>query len=262
MSHWDKGSYEITAQQIAPLAPVVADAVEPVTGEPTLDLACGTGNAALELARRGAEVTGMDGAPRLLSVAEERARQAGVEAGWVQGDLTELPFPDHSFEIVTSVMGLIFSPDPARSAAEIGRVLRMQGRLAFTSWVEEGLFKTMQDMSRAAVAERFGQAPPEGADRPFPWGDALAIRELFAEHGLMVQVEERELVIHEDSAAGLNDRWFDHHPIWLTMKDAIGEDAYEALRRETLPIVEEHNEADDGSFRYTLRYLLSEGSPV
>ena len=88
------------------------------------------------------------------------------------------------------------------------------------------------------------------------------IRELFAEHGLMVQVEERELVIHEDSAAGLNDRWFDHHPIWLTMKDAIGEDAYEALRRETLPIVEEHNEADDGSFRYPLRYLLSEGSPV
>jgi ubiquinone/menaquinone biosynthesis C-methylase UbiE len=261
MSHWDKGSYEVTAEQIAPLAPVVADAVEPVAGQPALDLACGTGNEALVLARRGARVTGFDAAPRLLSVAEERAREEGLEAEWVQGDLTELPFPDHSFEIVTSVMGLIFSPDPARSAAEIGRVLRMEGRLAFTSWIEDGLFKTMQDMSKQAVAESFGQAAPEG-EEPFPWGDALAIRELFSEHGLMVQVEERELVVEEDSARGLNDRWFDLHPIWLTMKEAIGEDAYEKLRRETLPVVEEHNEADDGSFRYTMRYLLSEGSPV
>ncbi|OQB24551.1 MAG: hypothetical protein BWY10_02602 [Chloroflexi bacterium ADurb.Bin180] len=141
-------------------------------------------------------------------------------------------------------------------------MLRPQGRLAFTSWVEDGLFKTMQDMSKAAVAESFGQATPEGADAPFAWGDEVAIRELFSEHGLMVQVEQRNLVIEEDSALGLNDRWFDLHPIWLTMKDAIGEDSYEKLREETLPIVEGYNEADDGSFRYTLKYLLSEGSPV
>lgn len=261
-SHWDRGSYEVTAEQIAPLSPVVADAVEPVVDQPALDLACGTGNEALILARRGARVTGFDGAPRLLSVAEERASAEGLEAQWVQGDLTELPFADDSFEIVTSVMGLIFSPDPARSASEIGRILRPQGRLAFTSWVEDGLFKTMQDMSRNAVAEHFGQATPEGADAPFAWGDEVAIQELFSEHGLMVQVEERELMIEEDSANGLNNRWFDLHPIWLTMKEAIGEDRYEALRIETLPIVEQYNEATDGSFRYTLKYLLSEGSPV
>jgi len=261
-SHWDKGSYEVTAEQIAPAAPVVADAVEPVAGQPALDLACGTGNEALILARRGAQVTGFDGAPRLLSVAGERALAEGLEATWVQGDLAELPFEDDSFEIVTSVFGLIFTGDPARSAAEIGRVLRPQGRLAFTSWVEDGLFKTMQEMSKAAVAESFGQATPEGADAPFAWGDETAIRELFSEHGLMVQVEPREMVIEEDSAAGLNDRWFDLHPIWLTMKDAIGEEAYENLRKETLPIVEGYNEAGDGSFRYTLKYLLSEGSPV
>ena len=261
-SHWDKGSYEITAEQIAPASPVVADAVEPVSGQPALDLACGTGNEALILARRGATVTGFDGAPRLLSVAKERAEAEDLEIQWVQGDLAELPFADDSFKIVTSVFGLIFTGDPSRSASEIGRVLRPQGRLAFTSWVEDGLFKTMQDMSKAAVAESFGQAVPEGADAPFAWGDVDAIRELFSEHGLMVQVEEKELVIEEDSANGLNDRWFDMHPIWLTMKEAIGEDAYEALRRETLPIIEGYNEADDGTFRYTLKYLLSEGSPV
>ena len=57
MSHWDKGSYEVTAEQLAPVAPTVADATEPVAGEPALDLACGTGNESLELAGRGADVT-------------------------------------------------------------------------------------------------------------------------------------------------------------------------------------------------------------
>lgn len=262
MSNWDKGSYEVTAEQIAPATPAVADAVEPVTGKLALDLACGTGNEALELARRGARVTGYDGAPRLLQVAGERAAAEGLELERVQGDLAELPFDDDSFEIVTSVFGLIFTGSPQDSAAEIGRVLRPQGRIAFTSWVEEGLFQYMQDMAKAAVASHFGQAPPEGADAPFAWGDEAAVRELFSESGLMLQVETRELVIEEESAAALNDRWFDLHPIWITMQEVIGDEAYEEMRREALPVVESHNEVSDGSFRNTLRYLLFEGSPV
>ena len=262
MSNWDKGSYEVTAEQIAPATPAVADAVEPVTGKLALDLACGTGNEALELARRGARVTGYDGAPRLLQVAGERAAAEGLELERVQGDLAELPFDDDSFEIVTSVFGLIFTGSPQDSAAEIGRVLRPQGRIAFTSWVEEGLFQYMQDMAKAAVASHFGQAPPEGADAPFAWGDEVAVRELFSESGLMLQVETRELVIEEESAAALNDRWFDLHPIWITMQEVIGDEAYEEMRREALPVVESHNEASDGSFRNTLRYLHFEGSPV
>lgn len=261
-SHWDKGSYEITAEQLAPVAPAVADAVEPVSGQPTLDLACGTGNEALELARRGAEVTGMDGAPRLLEVAGERATSEGLNATWVQSDLAELPFEDDSFEIVTSVFGLIFTNAPKDSASEINRVLRPQGRIAFTSWVEEGLFLHMQEMAKAAVASSFGQAAPEGEDKPFQWGDEAAVRELFAENGIALQVETKDLVIDDESALTLNDRWFEHHPIWLTMKDVIGEDAYEELRRETLPVVEAANQSADGSFSYTMRYLLFEGSPV
>lgn len=262
MSSWDRGSYEITAAQLAPVSPVVADAVEPVTGQPTLDLACGTGNAALELARRGARVTGLDGAPRLLEVAAGRAEEEGLEAGWIQGDLAELPFDDDSFEIIASVFGLIFTSSPADSASEIGRVLRPQGRVAFTSWIEEGLFRHMQEMSRVAVASHFGQEPPAGEDAPFAWGDVDTVRELFANNGIALQAETLDLLIEEESAETLNRKWFDHHPIWLTMKELIGDEAYEELRRETLPLVQAANQADDGSFSYTLRYLLFEGSPV
>lgn len=262
MSNWDKGSYEVTAAQLAPVAPVVADAVEPIAGQPALDLACGTGNEALELARRGARVTGLDGAPRLLDVARERASTEDLDANWVQGDLTELPFEDDSFELVTSVFGVIFTSSAKDTAEEIGRVLRPQGRVAITTWIEQGLFKQMQEVSKAAVASSFGQAPPDGEEAPFAWGDEAEVRQLFSESGLMLQVDQRDLVIEEESAATLNDRWFDLHPIWLTMKEVIGEEAYEALRQESLPVVESANEADDGAFRYTLRYLLFEGSPV
>lgn len=262
MSNWDKGSYEVTAEQLAPVAPAVADAVEPVSGQPALDLACGTGNETLELARRGADVTGFDGAPRLLEVAKERASAEGLAATWVQGDLADLPFAEDSFEIVTSVFGLIFTSSPKDSATEIGRVLRPQGRIAFTSWVEEGLFQHMQEMAKAAVATSFGQAPPEGADAPFQWGDESAVRELFSESGIVLQVETRDLVIEEESALTLNDRWFDLHPIWLTMKEVIGEEAYAELRAETLPVVEAANEADGDGFTYTMRYMIFEGSPV
>jgi SAM-dependent methyltransferase len=262
MSNWDKGSYEVTAGQLAPVAPVVADAVEPVSGQPALDLACGTGNEALELARRGAEVTGYDGAPRLLEVAGERAAAENLTASWVQGDLAGLPFEEDSFEIVTSVFGVIFSSDPQATAEGIGHLLRPQGRLAFTTWTDEGLFKYMQEMSKAAVASHFGAAPAEGDDAPFAWGDEVTVRELFSESGLMVQADRKELVLEDESAKALNDRWFDLHPIWLTMREVIGEQAYETLREESLPVVEEANQADDGSFRYTLNYLLFEGSPV
>lgn len=262
MSNWDRGSYEVTAEQLAPVAPVVADAVEPLSGQPALDLACGTGNVALELARRGASVTGLDGAPRLLGVAAERTAAEDLEVDFVQGDLTDLPFADDTFEAVTSVFGSIFTSSPGDTAAEIGRVLRPQGRFAFTSWVPEGLFQYLQDMARAMVAGKFGQAPPEGEDAPFEWGDELAVRELFSESGIAVQTETLDLTIEDESPARLNDRWFDLHPIWLTMKGVVGEEAYEELRRESLPVVEQANEADNGSFRCTLRYLLFEGSPV
>ncbi|MBK8295588.1 MAG: class I SAM-dependent methyltransferase [Solirubrobacterales bacterium] len=124
------------AVQLAPVAEVVVDAAEPVSGLKTLDLACGTGNSALLEAERGAEVTGFDAATRLLEVAAGRAAEAGHEATWVEGDMQDLPFPDDSFEVITSVFGVIFG-DPQQVAAEIARVLEPNGRIAITTWTNQ-----------------------------------------------------------------------------------------------------------------------------
>ena len=93
-----------------------------------MDLATGTGNAALLAAHTGAVVTGLDAAPRLIDVARERAAGEGVQATFVVGDIGALSFEDGSFDVVLSVFGLIFAANPSRAFAEMIRVLKAGGR--------------------------------------------------------------------------------------------------------------------------------------
>jgi len=259
MDDWSTGSYELTAAQLAPVATVVIDAVEPVAGRTVLDLACGTGNASLEAASRGALVTGIDPAARLLEVARGRAEEAGVEAEWIEGDFHSLPFEDDSFEIVTSVFGVIFGANEDDIAAEIARVLEPSGRLALTTWVDTGTMSRVGALIRAAVEETTDLPP---ADRPrFEWGEEDELRFLFANHGLSVQTEMRQIAFEADSPQAMSDEWADHHPVWLATREAVGEQRYERLRAEIVEKLEAGNE-DPSAMRLTSDYLVVTGSPV
>ncbi len=93
-------------------------------GAAVLDLACGWGRHSVELARRGYTVTGLDWSPTLLGHARRRARRAGVDVEWVQGDMRELPWTGR-FDVVLSLfssLGYFLSDD------EDLRVLRSSGR--------------------------------------------------------------------------------------------------------------------------------------
>jgi ubiquinone/menaquinone biosynthesis C-methylase UbiE len=107
-------------------------------GDVVVDVACGTGNAALLAAVRGARVVGVDGAPRLLAVARERAAAMGVEAEWLEGDLAALPLADGVADVVLSVFGVIFAADPSAALSEVARILRPDGRAFVTAWVPAG----------------------------------------------------------------------------------------------------------------------------
>ena len=101
-------------------------------GERVLDLACGTGTLAIELARRvpGARVTGIDGDPRILERARSKAEHAGVEVEFDHGLSSDLPYPDESFDVVLSTLFFHHVSDSVKreSAEEICRVLRPGGR--------------------------------------------------------------------------------------------------------------------------------------
>jgi demethylmenaquinone methyltransferase/2-methoxy-6-polyprenyl-1,4-benzoquinol methylase len=96
-----------------------------------LDLACGTGDIAFLLARRGGDVIGLDLTVRMIQLARARAvAEAGAgRVGFVAGDMGALPFGDGLFDLVTTGYGLRNVPDPDGAIAEIRRVLRPGGRV-------------------------------------------------------------------------------------------------------------------------------------
>src|SRR3954454_1916871 len=136
---WAAGDYPDLARTIEPVSEEVVAAAGVGAGEEALDVATGTGNAALRAAARGARVTGLDLTPELLEVARGRAAEAGAEITWVEGDAGQLPFPDAAFDRVVSVFGAIFAPDHERTAAELLRVVRPGGTVAVAAWTPEGL---------------------------------------------------------------------------------------------------------------------------
>src|SRR6185437_7039067 len=117
-----------TAAELEPAAAHLVSLARVLAGERVLDIATGTGNAALAAAREGATATGMDAAPRLIEVARQRAASDRLDASFVVGDLHELPFESGSFDCVVSVFGIIFAADPQRAVAELMRVLAPSGR--------------------------------------------------------------------------------------------------------------------------------------
>ena len=141
-------------------------------GQRVLDVGCGTGVVAVTAARLGARVTGLDLTPELLERARENAQIAGVDVDWREGDVEELPFGDGAFDVVVSQYGHMFAPRPDVAVAEMLRVLKPGGTIAFSTWPPELYIGRM-----FALLGRYAPPPPPGASPPPQWGDPIIIRE-------------------------------------------------------------------------------------
>jgi SAM-dependent methyltransferase len=178
---WQLGDYATVAHRWADAGErLVAQVVRP--GDRVLDVACGPGAMAIEAARAGAIVTGLDVTPSLLAAARARAEAAGVAVRWVEADMTAMPEPDGGYDRVLSAFGAIFAPDPHAMAAELVRVCAPGGLVATLGWTPDSPFGRQR-----AIA--VGYLPPgaaTGADAE-AWGDPDRAREFFS--GLPVGVE-------------------------------------------------------------------------
>src|SRR5437016_4980742 len=141
-------------------------------GDRVLDVGCGTGVVSITAARLGAHATGLDLTPELLQRARENARISEVAVEFHEGDAEALPFADSSFDVVLSQFGHIFAPRPEVAVAEMLRVLKPGGRIAFSSWPPEMFVGRM-----FALAARYLPPPPPGAQPPALWGDPNIVRE-------------------------------------------------------------------------------------
>jgi ubiquinone/menaquinone biosynthesis C-methylase UbiE len=129
-----------------------------------LDVACGTGVLAVTAARKGARVTGLDLTPELLERARQNSEIAGVDVEWHEGDVEALPFRDATFDAVLSQFGHIFAPRPEVALAEMLRVLKPGGAIAFSTWPPT-LF-----VGRVFVLVGRYMPPTPGIAPPVDWG--------------------------------------------------------------------------------------------
>lgn len=172
---WASGDFAEIATLIVSVAERLVDAADLKAGTSVLDVATGSGNAAIAAARLGCRVVGVDYVPSLLERARERAAAERLDVGFVEGDAEELPFEDAAFDGVVSVYGAMFAPHHARAAAELVRVCRPGGTIALASWTPGGFLGEMFRTIAARVP------PPAGVASPMLWGTERHLLELFGD---------------------------------------------------------------------------------
>src|SRR5690242_1488313 len=172
---WASGDFGVVAARIVLVAEQLCDSADLQAGWNVLDVATGSGNAAIAAARLGCTAVGVDYVPSLLERGRRRAAAEGLTVVLVEGDAEALPFPDESFDAVTSVFGSMFAPDHERAAAELLRVSRPGGTIALASWTPDSF---VGDLFRT-TAEHV--PPPAGLDSPMLWGDEEHLRTLFGD---------------------------------------------------------------------------------
>jgi demethylmenaquinone methyltransferase / 2-methoxy-6-polyprenyl-1,4-benzoquinol methylase len=129
-------------------------------GEPVLDTCCGTGDLAVEAARAGGIVTGVDFSERML----ERARRKAPELEWIRADALALPFPDGAFAAATVGFGVRNLEDLEQGLRELRRILRPGGRVGILEITQpSGVLRPFYRAWFDGVVPLLGKVLPGGA---------------------------------------------------------------------------------------------------
>ena len=250
---WTIGDYPIIASHLLPISVETVEAVGIRPGDQVLDVGVGNGNAAIEAARRGANVTGIDLTPAQIERARSRCADEGVEVELRVGNAEQLDVPDASFDVVLSVMGVIFAPDHARAIAEMARACRTGGTVAITTWAEGGWSNRWRSHAAHLVP-----APPPGSPTPDEWADPDEVVARFAAGGLRATVERRPFAFQFSSEAEALETFLGASgPYVQFMETASRLGRADEARSELRAALAEANEAGDGTCRLRAPYLLA-----
>lgn len=252
---WGIGHYETTGKELEPVAAMVVQAAGVRSGERALDLGCGSGNAALELARAGALVSAVDPSRRLVEVTRARAAQTGLTVDAMVGEAAAIPLGDASMDLIVSVFAVIFAADPAAAIADMRRVLAPGGRILLTAWVPGyGMGKAYAALGPAMAAALGGPPPPT----PFAWHDRDTLSALVEPHGLDVRMEERAIAFTADSPQAQVETDATTHPMWIDALTQLRQAGAgeQVIRQPALAALHEVNE-DPAAFKTTSRYVIA-----
>ena len=227
---WSSGDYNKIAAITVPLSEHLVDQVGVEQGSRVLDVATGTGHAALAAARRSAVVTGIDYVPDLLDIARRRAAAEDLEIDFAQADAEDLPYGDAAFDFVLSAIGVMFAADHQRAAQELVRVARPGGRIAVASWTPEGFVGGML----ATVGKHV--TPPAGAQPPTRWGVESVVAELFGNEVVDVESTTATVTQRFSDAEAFADLFLTYYGPTFSAANRLDEDGRAALRADMIAL--------------------------
>ncbi|WP_433302189.1 class I SAM-dependent methyltransferase [Actinoplanes sp. CA-030573] len=245
---WASGDYSAVAAIIHPIAEELVQAADLSAGARVLDVAAGSGNAAIAAARCGCRVVASDYVPSLLDRARERVAAERLAMDFETADAENLPYPDGSFDAVLSVVGAMFAPDQERVAAELTRVARPGGTIAMANWTPEGFIGQMF----RTVGRRV--PPPPGIRGPVEWGSEARVRELFGDRVTDLRVVPRTFVFRYPSPEAFAEYFRRHYGPTVKAFEALGDDA-KPLFDDLVALAAVHNVATDGTAKIAAAYV-------
>jgi ubiquinone/menaquinone biosynthesis C-methylase UbiE len=246
---WSSGDYAVVGTTLQIVGESLCEALDVRAGQKVLDVAAGNGNAALAAARRGCDVVASDYVPQLLQRAGERAQAERLPLELRVADAEALPFDDGAFDAVVSTFGVMFTPDQERAAAQMVRVCRPGGKIAFANWTPDGfigqLFKTLGRHL----------PPPAGVKSPALWGTRARVVELFGEHAASIQTVERHFVFRYRSVEHWLDVFVTYYGPTLKAFAALEPAAQALLRNDLLALAARFNRSGDSTMVAPGEYL-------
>lgn len=248
---WARGDFHRIGVSQLVVGEMLVRALHVHAGERVLDVAGGAGNTALAAARRWADVTCTDYVPDLLEHAAARAATEGLPMVTGVADAQALPFPDGSFDVVTSTFGAMFAPDQALTATELLRVLRPGGRLGMANWTPSSWVG-----EQFALQSRYASPPPPpGLAPPSTWGTPDGLERLLGAGIASLAVTEQHADFVQQSTTalfGLFSTWFG--PLTSLLSQLDDERAADCAR-DWIALADRHNIATDGTCEIPSPYL-------
>jgi SAM-dependent methyltransferase len=246
------------AKQLEPAAIATVDRAAVQSGDQVVDVATGTGNAALVAAKRGANVVGIDFEPALLTLAELRSERLGLRVRWESADATAVSVPDSWADVVLSVFGVMYASDQEAAARELARLAAPSARIVLASWVPGSFMPAM-----GSTLSTFLSPPPPSSGPPSRWGDPNALEDLVAPFGLgLVAHSNESLTLTFDStgdAVNFLVRTAGH--VLAEQESLTARGRWRDLLISVEELVEERGRQMEGQVRVDLDYLLATITP-
>ena len=237
---WASGDFHAVAMMIQPVADALCSAIDLQAGWRVLDVACGSGNAAIAAARCGCDVVGIDYVAALLERGRRRAEAEGVTIDLLEGDAEAIPFLDGSFDAVLSVYGSMFAPNQDRAAAELMRVCRPGGRIGLATWTPDGFIGEMLKVVATYVL------PTPGVASPLNWGSEPYLRRLFGAGIETLCCAERTFTWRFTSAEAFVDYFRTYYGPTLKAFEAVGDAGEDALFGGLVALVQRYTGKTSG----------------